>query len=78
MMTRFRRAHEAHRDTRLVFRVAAEGRPLELQMRLVLGTLAEGLERLGEADGVMMTPLDAAEAAGHGECIWLLENVNFG
>ena len=25
-----RRAHEAHRDARLVFRAAAEGRPLEL------------------------------------------------
>jgi len=29
-MLRFRRAHEAHRDARLVFRAAAEGRPLEL------------------------------------------------
>jgi len=37
MMLRFRRANEAHRDARLVFRAAAEGRPLELQRRLVLG-----------------------------------------
>jgi len=39
---RFRRAHEAHRDARLVFRAAAEGRPLELQRRLVLGKLVGG------------------------------------
>jgi len=38
----FRRAHETHRDARLVFRAAAEGRPLELQRRLVLGKLAGG------------------------------------
>jgi len=30
IMLQFRRAHEAHRDARLVFRAAAEGRPLEL------------------------------------------------
>jgi len=52
-MLRFRRAHEAHRDARLVFRAAAEGRPLELQRRLVLGKLAGGQERLSEVDGVM-------------------------
>jgi len=44
-MLRFRRAHDAHRDARLVFRAAAEGRPLELQKRLVLGKLAGGLDR---------------------------------
>ena len=65
MMLRLRRAHEAHRDARLVFRAAAEGRPLELQRRLVLGKLAGGLDMLGEVDGVMMTPLDAAMAGGH-------------
>ena len=42
MLVRFRRAYEAHRDARLVFRAAAEGRPLELEMRLVLGKLAGG------------------------------------
>jgi len=42
---RLRRAHEAHRDARLVFRAAAEGRPLELQRRLVLGKLAGGTTR---------------------------------
>jgi len=68
MMMRFRRAHEAHRDARLVFRAAAEGRPLELQRRLVLGKLAGGLDILGEVDGDMMTPLDAARAGGHEEC----------
>ena len=45
MILRFRRAHEAHRDARLVFRAAAAGRPLELQKRLVLGKLAGGLDR---------------------------------
>ena len=30
IMLRLRRAHEAHWDARLVFRAAAEGRPLEL------------------------------------------------
>ena len=68
-MLRLRRAHEVHRDARLVFRAAAEGRPLELQRRLVLGGLAGGRERLGEVDGKMMTPLDAARAGGHEECI---------
>ena len=68
-MLRFRRAHEAHRDARLVFRAAAEGRPLELQRRLVLGKLAGGRGILGEVGGVMMTPLDAARTAGHKECI---------
>ena len=51
MMVLFRRAHEAHRDARLVFRAAAEGRPLELQRRLVLGKLAGGLDIFGEMDG---------------------------
>jgi len=46
-IVRFRRAHEAHRDARLVFRAAAEGRPLELQKRLVLGKLAGGLRATG-------------------------------
>ena len=70
MILRFIRAHEAHRDARLVFRAAAEGRPLELQRRLVLGKLAGGL---GEVDGVMMTPLDAARAGGHEECIKVMD-----
>ena len=71
-MVRFRRAHEAHRDARLVFRAAAEGRPLELQRRLVLGKLAGGQEKLGEANCEMMTPLDAAMAGGNDECIKVL------
>ena len=73
MILRFIRAHEAHRDARLVFRAAAEGRPLELQRRLVLGKLAGGLGILGEVDGVMMTPLDAARAGGHEECIKVMD-----
>ena len=71
-MIRFRRAHGAHRDARLVFRAAAEGRPLELQRRLVLGKLAGGLDLLGEVSGVLTTPLEAASAAGHQECIEVL------
>ena len=73
MILQFRRAHEAHRDARLVFRAAAEGQPLELQKRLVLGKLAGGLDILGEVDGVMMTPLDAARAGGHEECINVMD-----
>ena len=72
-MLLFCRSHEAHRDARLVFRAAAEGRPLELRKRLVRGELAGGRERLGEVNGVMMTPLDAAMAGGHDECIKVLE-----
>ena len=72
ILLRFRVAHEARRDARLVFRAAAEGRPLELQRRLVLGKLAGGLEMLGEVDGIMMTPLDAAKAGVHLECIKVL------
>jgi len=74
MMLQLRRAHEAHRDARLVFRAAAEGRPLELQRRLVLGKLAGGLDILGGMGCVMMTPLDAARAGGHEECIKVIDN----
>jgi len=73
-MLRFRRAHEAHRDARLVFRAAAEGLPLELQRRLVLGKLACGLDRLGEVGDGMRTPLIAARAGGYGGCIKVLED----
>jgi len=73
MMLRLRRAHEAHRDARLVLRAAAEGRPLELQRRLVLGKLAGGLDIVGEVDGMMMTPLDAARAGGHVDCINVID-----
>ena len=76
MVLRLRRAHEAHRDARFVFQAAAEGRPLELQRRLVLGKLANGLVILGKVDGVMITPMDAARAGGHGECIKVIENVS--
>ena len=72
-MLRFRRAHEAHRDARLVFRAAAEGRPLELQMRLVLGKLAGGLQSTRLLHGSIMTPLEAASAGGHTECVKQLE-----
>jgi len=57
-----------------VFKAAVEGRPLELQRRMVLGKLAYGLDILGEVNGVMMTPLDAAKAGGHEECIKVIEN----
>jgi len=39
----------------------------------VLGKLAGGLDILGEVDGVMMTPLDAARADGHGKCVKVVE-----
>ena len=74
MMLRLRRAHEAHRDARMVFRAAAEGLPLELQRRLVLGKLACGLDRLGEVGDGMRTPLIAARAGGYGGCIKVLED----
>ena len=74
MILRFRRAHEAHRDARLVFRAAANGRPLELQRRLVLGRLAGGLDIFSEAGGEMMTPLDAARAGGHEECLKVMDD----
>ena len=73
-MLRFRRAHQAQRAARLVFRAAAEGRPLELQRRLVLGKLAGGLDILGYVVGEMMTPLDAARAGGHEECIKVIDH----
>ena len=47
MILRLRRAHEAYMDAKLVFRAAAEGRPLELQRRLVLGKRAGGLDMIG-------------------------------
>jgi len=68
-MLRFRRAHEAHRDARLVFKAATEGRPLELQRRLVLGKLAGGL---ASVLAHRMTPLEAARANSNSECIALL------
>jgi len=73
MLVRFRRAYEAHRDARLVFKAAAEGRPLELQRRLVLGKLAGGRDILGDIHGVIMTPLEAARFGGHGECIKVMK-----
>ena len=74
MMLQLRRAHEAHRDARLVFRAASGGQPLELQRRLVLGKLASGLDILGKVGGVMMTPLDAARAGGHEKCIKVIDS----
>ena len=56
-----------------MFRAAAEGRPLELQRRLVLGKLAGGLDILGYVVGEMMTPLDAARTGGHEECIKVID-----
>ena len=71
-LVRFRRAHEAHRDARLVFMAAAEGRPLELQRRLVLGKLAGGANRLSKLDGATMMPVTAAHQNGHDECVRIL------
>jgi len=71
---RFRRAHEAHRDARLVFRAAAEGRPLELQRRLVLGKLAGGITKtsLYLHTGQHIIALEAALMGGHVQCVRLL------
>jgi len=71
---RFRRAHEAHRDARLVFRAAAEGRPLELQRRLVLGKLAGGIMKtsLHPHTGQHINALEAALMGGHVQCVSLL------
>jgi len=74
-MIRFRRAHQAHRDARLVFRAAAEGRPLELQKRLVLGKLAGGRKKRGFVGGKRLTPLGAAKAGGHDDCIKVLRSL---
>jgi len=64
---RFQRAHQAHRDARLVFRAAAEGRPLELQRRLVLGKLAGGghATRQHPRVGRSMNAMEAASLGGH-------------
>ena len=72
-MLRFRRAHEAHRDASFVFRAAAQGRPLELQRRLVLGKLADGASNARiTPTGDRVTPLEAATAGGHDDCVKLL------
>ena len=73
MMLRLRRVHEAHRDAGLVFRAASEGRPLELQRRLVLGKLAGGatITRISPS-GSRITPVEAATAGGHYDCVELL------
>ena len=72
-MLRFRRAHEAHRDASLVFQAAAQGRPLELQRRLVLGKLAGGASfaRLTR-DGSRVTPIQVASLKGFHECAEVL------
>jgi len=67
LLSRFRRAHEAHRDARLVFKAAAEGRPLELQRRLVLGKLAGGLSIVG--------PLHCSYTDEDGRCIDAPESI---
>ena len=59
-----------------MFRAAAEGRPLELQKRLVLGKLAGGVTNVsyvGKCD-IAVTPLDAAIGGGHAECAKQLED----
>jgi len=75
-LLRFRRAHEAHRDARLVFRAAAEGRPLELQKRLQLGRLAGGYSAEGVVKGTSMVPLEAARAGKHHECVTVLNDMH--
>jgi len=65
VLLNFRRAQEAHRDFQLLALSCAEGRPLELQRRLVLGKLA--------GTGAWLEPLLCLARAGrHGECEDLL------
>ena len=40
----------------------------------MLGKLAGGLDIFGEMGGMMMTPLDAARAGGHDECIKVIDD----
>lgn len=69
----WRRAVEAKRDAAIVFKAAAEGRPMELEKRLVLGYLVGGhLACKLHADGTVKTPLEAALAGDHLHCARLL------
>lgn len=72
-MVRWVRGCRAMGDARKVFRAARDGRPLELEKRLVLGKLGGGLKMLGEVDGEMVGPLEAARRGEHEECIVQLE-----
>lgn len=70
---------EAKRDAGMVFRAAAEGRPMELEKRLRLGKLAGGLHMKGEVTAddtsttTRVTPLEAARLGGHEDCVKVLE-----
>lgn len=73
-LARWRRATDAQRDAGYIFWLARDGRPLDLERRLVLGGRAGGLERKGDlSDGEggtkLATPLEAARAGGHTECV---------
>lgn len=79
-IVRFRHASDARRDASLVFKAAAEGRPLELAKRLRLGKLAGGLERKGvllseTGQALTVTPLEVARLGGHTQCVELLEGL---
>lgn len=74
----FRRAHEAHRDAAMLFKAAAEGRPMELAKRFRLGKLAGGLQKRGRlalphGKVLLATPLEAARMGGHTDCVAALE-----
>lgn len=77
---RWRWAHQAKVDSKLMFIAAAHGRPMELGKRMIRGKLAGGLTArrpLDTAEGAvrMVTPLEAARLGGHEECVKLLEDV---
>lgn len=74
----WRTSRNAHRDARLMFQAAKEGRPMELAKRLRLGVLAGGHTRRysvkGDAGEVaQLTALEAARLGGHHECVKVLD-----
>lgn len=80
-MVQFRRAVEAHRDARLVWQAASEGRPMELAKRLRLGKLAGGMDlkrekecRDGKVD--LVDARGAAKLGGHDECVKILDETS--
>ena len=71
-MVRHRHTAQAHRDAGLVYRAAAEGRPMELAKRLKLGVLAGAADSQVGLGGSMQSALKAAVPNGHDECALLV------
>jgi len=68
-MVYLKRGYTAHRGSRLMVWAVAEGLPLRLQQRTMLGRLAGVQDRLGSVDTTTMTALEASRAIGHDESI---------